>query len=165
LNQFGAKDLVQELSNNKLVKSFIIILLFRICYILYRKNKFISTISLPIFILYRILIDIIIGFELSYKNQVGKGLRVYHGVGVVINTNVVIGKYCLIRHGVTIGNTISKDGNESQSPVIGDNVELGAGAIIVGNIKIGNNSRVGAGAVVTKNVEDGKTVVGYNRVL
>tara|TARA_R110001583_G_C5667039_1_gene410305 strand:- start:6223 stop:6546 length:324 start_codon:yes stop_codon:yes gene_type:complete len=104
------------------------------------------------------------GIELNYKTRVGKGLVIYHGVGLVVNTGVVIGENCILRHGVTIGNFILKDGSESQCPVLGDNVEVGASAIILGNIKIGNNVRIGAGALVTKDVPDNSVVVKFNEV-
>ncbi len=82
------------------------------------------------------------------------GLCILHGFGIVINSNCEIGKNCTILQNVTIG--WNKDG----CPKIGDDVYIGAGAIIIGNIIIGNNVKIGAGTVVTKNVPDNCTVVG-----
>lgn len=76
-----------------------------------------------------------------------------HGFCTVINGSAVIGKNCTILHNVTIG------AGKGGSPVIGDNVYVGAGAIIIGNVKVGNNVKIGAGAIVVENVPDGSTIV------
>jgi putative colanic acid biosynthesis acetyltransferase WcaB len=65
-----------------------------------------------------------------------------------------------VRQGVTIGNKTLSDGSLSNSPVIGNNVELGASVIILGEITIGHNVTIGAGTVVTNSITDNKTVVG-----
>jgi serine O-acetyltransferase/putative colanic acid biosynthesis acetyltransferase WcaB len=83
-------------------------------------------------------------------------LRVYHGAGIVINGRTVLGDDVAIRQNVTIGNARSG----GPCPVIGDRVELGAGAIVIGGISIGDDARIGAGAVVTKDVPAGATAVG-----
>lgn len=69
-----------------------------------------------------------------------------------------IGCNCTILHNVTIG------AGRGGAPTIGDNVYIGAGAIIIGDIKIGDNVKVGAGAVVFKDVPSNSTVVGYNEI-
>lgn len=77
-----------------------------------------------------------------------------HGLcGIVISHNAVIGRNATIFHQVTIGE--GKDG----APVIGDNVLIGAGAKIIGKIRIGNNVKIGAGCVVCENIPDFSTVV------
>ncbi|MNG29745.1 Serine acetyltransferase [compost metagenome] len=68
----------------------------------------------------------------------------------------MIGENCVIRQGVTIGNRKSGD----DVPTIGDNVDIGAGAVIIGKIKIGDNVKIGANAVVLKDVPDNCTAVG-----
>lgn len=79
-----------------------------------------------------------------------------HGLnGIIISYYAVIGKNCVIRQQVTIAQN-----NNNEAPIIGDNVVIGAGAKIIGNVKIGNNVIIGANAVVTKDVEDNRTVVG-----
>ena len=78
-----------------------------------------------------------------------------HGLyGIIVTHNAVIGSNCTTYHQVTIG-----QGNGG-APTIGDNVYIGAGAKIIGNVKIGNNVKIGANAVVLKNIEDNCTVVG-----
>lgn len=77
-----------------------------------------------------------------------------HGLnGIIVSHNAVIGKNCTIFHQVTIG-----EGNGG-APCIGDNFMIGAGAKLIGGIKIGNNVKIGAGCVVAKDVPDGATVV------
>lgn len=84
---------------------------------------------------------------------IGEGFVLMHGFGTVINGAAVIGKNCTILHNATIG------AGNGGSPVIGDNVYIGAGAIIIGNVIVGNNVKIGAGAIVVENVPDGSTVV------
>lgn len=89
-------------------------------------------------------------------------MRCPHLIGIVIAGDTVIGQNCTIFHQVTIGiDEIKNDG----APIIGDNVFIGAGAKIIGNVCIGNDSRIGANAVVTKDVPEKVTVVGVNRII
>ena len=83
-----------------------------------------------------------------------------HGVfGVFISDDAKIGKNCVIFQDVTIGSNTLADSKKQGSPTIGDNVFIGAGAKIVGNIKIGNNVRIGAGAIVSEDIPDDTLVV------
>lgn len=83
-----------------------------------------------------------------------------HGIkGVFISKNATIGKGCTILHQVTIGSNAFDDSKHTGSPVIGDYVFIGAGAKIIGGIKIGNNVRIGAGCVVCEDIPDNCTVV------
>ena len=85
-----------------------------------------------------------------------------HLNGIVINSNTQIGKNATIFQQVTIG---VADIDSQKAPIIGNNVLIGAGAKILGNIKIGNNVKIGANAVVTKNVPDNCTVVKFNNII
>ncbi|MBD3807851.1 MAG: serine acetyltransferase, partial [Epsilonproteobacteria bacterium] len=98
------------------------------------------------------------GIEIHPGAQIGRGLYIGHWVGIVISPRAVIGENCYISHGVTIG--MINSGNNAGVPVIGDRVYIGAGAKIIGNIKIGNDVAIGSNAVVTKDVPDGVTVGG-----
>lgn len=95
--------------------------------------------------------------------NIGGGISLPHNMGIVISGHAVIGKNCTIFHQVTIGADTIK--NSEKAPVIGDNVYIGAGSKIIGDVKISDNVKIGANAVVTKDVPYGKTVVGYNRIL
>lgn len=83
-----------------------------------------------------------------------------HGVfGVFISDKANVGKNAVIFQNVTIGSNTVIDSKTNGSPTIGDNVYIGAGAKIIGNIKIGNNVRIGANAIVVENIEDNTVVV------
>lgn len=98
------------------------------------------------------------GIEIHPGAKIGKCLFIDHGLGVVIGETAVIGDNCLMYHGSTLGGT----GKEhcKRHPTIGNNVMIGAGAKILGNIMIGDNVKVGANTVVTHDIPAGKTVVG-----
>ena len=89
--------------------------------------------------------------------QVGGGMLVYHGYATIVFAKS-IGKNLSVYQQVTVGRGKMIDGNDV--PIIGDNVSIYAGAVVVGGIKIGNNAVIGAGAVVTKDVPENATVVG-----
>ena len=90
--------------------------------------------------------------------EFGEGLVLMHPVGVVINGGVKGGKNIVIESGVVIG--AARNGIPVEVPVLGNDVFIGAGAKVLGGIKIGNNVTIGANAVVIKDVPDGATVVG-----
>ena len=98
------------------------------------------------------------GIELPYTAVVGRRLRIEHQGGIVVHGFVRMGDDCTIRQGVTIGNK-SKDA-PLLSPVLGDEVDVGAGAILLGDIFVGDGARIGANAVVVRDVAPGATVVG-----
>ena len=98
------------------------------------------------------------GLEIHPSATIGKYLLIDHGVGVVIGETAVIGNNCIIYHNVTLGAKHIKKGK--RHPTIGNNVIIGNGTSILGNIKIGNNVIVGAKSLVLKDVEDNKKVVG-----
>ena len=92
---------------------------------------------------------------------IGKRLFIDHGFGVVIGETAVIGDDVVIYHGVTLGATGKEKGK--RHPNIGNNVLIGAGAKVLGNINVGDNVKIGANATVLKDVLNGKTVTGiYN---
>src|SRR3989339_47568 len=96
--------------------------------------------------------------EIHPGAKIGKKVFIDHGCGVVIGETAVIGDNVTIYQGVTLGGTGKEKGK--RHPTIGNNVVIGASAIILGNIVIADNSRVGAGAVVTKSVPQNSTIVG-----
>ena len=111
---------------------------------------------LPRYISY--LTRIITGIEIHPKARIGERFFIDHGEGVVIGETTIIGNDVLIYQQVTLGGTGSEHGK--RHPTIGNNVIIGAGAKVLGNITIGNNVRIGAGSVVIDNVPDNCTVVG-----
>lgn len=98
------------------------------------------------------------GIEIHPGAQIGEGVFIDHGMGVVIGETAIIGNYALIYQGVTLGGTGKESGK--RHPTLGENVVVGAGAKVLGNILIGNNVRIGAGSVVLRDVPSDCTVVG-----
>ena len=98
------------------------------------------------------------GIEIHPGAQIGRGLFIDHGMGVVIGETTIIGDEVTLYHGVTLGGTSLSKGK--RHPSIGDRVTIGAGAKVLGNILIGADSRVGANAVVVKSVPENSVVVG-----
>jgi len=98
------------------------------------------------------------GIEIHPGAQIDEGLFIDHGMGVVIGETAVVGKNVTLYQGVTLGGTGKEKGK--RHPNIGDNVVIGTGAKILGNITVGDNSYIGANAVVVKDVPPNSTVVG-----
>ncbi len=98
------------------------------------------------------------GIEIHPGAQIGKGLFIDHGMGVVIGETTIVGENVTLFQGVTLGGTGKEKGK--RHPTIGNNVVIGTGAKVLGNITIGNNVNVGANAVVLREVPDDSTVVG-----
>lgn len=96
--------------------------------------------------------------QIPVWTQIGGGLKFAHYSGIVVAGSVTIGKNCTLHQNVTIGNGFSP--NNSGHPIIGDNVLIFPGAVIVGNIRVGNHVMVTANAVVTKDVPDNSIVGG-----
>jgi serine O-acetyltransferase len=98
------------------------------------------------------------GIEIHPGARIGSGLFIDHGMGVVIGETTIIGDNVTLYQGVTLGGSGKETGK--RHPTLHDNVVVGAGASILGNISIGRDVRVGAGSVVVKPVPDHCTVVG-----
>ncbi len=98
------------------------------------------------------------GIEIHPGATIGKGLFIDHGMGVVIGETTIIGDDVKMFHGVTLGGTGKDKGK--RHPTIGNNVEIGAGAKVLGDIKIGDNVKIGANAVVLKDVPKNHIAVG-----
>jgi len=100
----------------------------------------------------------ITGIEIHPGARIGRRFFIDHGMGVVIGETAVIGDDVLLYQGVTLGGTGLEKGK--RHPTIGNNVVIGAGAKVLGNITIGDNAYIGANAVVIKDVPANSTVVG-----
>ena len=98
------------------------------------------------------------GIEIHPGAQIGEGVFIDHGMGVVIGETAEIGNHCLLYQGVTLGGTGKDEGK--RHPTLAENVVIGAGAKVLGAINVGANTRVGAGSVVVRDVEADSTVVG-----
>jgi serine O-acetyltransferase len=98
------------------------------------------------------------GIEIHPGATIGRRLFIDHGLGVVIGETAIVGDDVTLYQGVTLGGTGKEHGK--RHPTIEDNVVIGGGAKVLGNITVGRNSRIGAGSVVLRNVPDHSTVVG-----
>jgi len=128
------------------------LIIYRIAHVLYRGR---------LFLLARALSQLgrfLTGIEIHPGASIGKRFFVDHGMGVVIGETTIIGDDVLLYQGSTLGGTGIVKGK--RHPTIGNNVVVGAGAKVLGNITIGDNSYIGANAVVIKDVPANSTVVG-----
>lgn len=88
-------------------------------------------------------------------NTFGKGLQIMHHGAIIVNPNARIGEYCIL-HG---NNCIGNNGKNQSAPVIGDKLDLGVGAKIIGNVTLGNKITVGANAIVNKNCKNDDVIL------
>jgi serine O-acetyltransferase len=98
------------------------------------------------------------GIEIHPGAQLGEGVFIDHGMGVVIGETAIVGNNVTIYQGVTLGGTSLQ--RVKRHPTIGNNVVIGVGAKVIGNITIGDNVKIGAASVVIKDVPPNATVVG-----
>jgi len=104
------------------------------------------------------LARLLTGIEIHPGAQIGEGVFIDHGMGVVIGETAIVGDYTLIYQGVTLGGTGKETGK--RHPTVGQNVVVGAGAKVLGNIHIGDHARIGAGSIVLRDVPAHCTAVG-----
>lgn len=138
-----------------LYPGFHAIVFHRIAHFFYRKK---------LFFVARLISQIarhLTGIEIHHGAKIGKRLFIDHGMGIVIGETATVGDNCTIYHNSTLGGT-GKDKNK-RHPDIGNNVMVGAGAKVLGPIKIGDNVKIGANSVVLKLVPNNATVVGIPR--
>lgn len=101
---------------------------------------------------------LITGIEIHPGAQIGRKFFIDHGMGVVIGETTIIGDNVLVYQGVTLGGTGKETGK--RHPTLKNDIVVGSGAKVLGNITVGNNVRIGAGSVVIEDVPDDSTVVG-----
>lgn len=110
--------------------------------------------------LIRLIIRVIFSCDLPYTADIHPSVDFMHnGLGVVIHARSKIGKGTVIYQNVTLGGN-GKGSDKNGPPILGDNVTVGAGAVIIGPIRIGNNVKIGANAVVIDNIPDNSVAVG-----
>ena len=128
------------------------ILAYRVAHKLYLGKKYFSARAVSQ------LAKFITGIEIHPGAKIGKGLVIDHGTGVVIGETAEIGDNCTLYQGVTLGGTGKDTGK--RHPTLGNNVLVGAGARVLGPMKIGDNSKIAANAVVLEEVPPNCTAVG-----
>lgn len=101
-------------------------------------------------------VETLTGISLPHNAKIGPGLRIHHFGGIFVNPQTVIGANCTLRQGVTLGNRHENGG----APIVGNNVDFGAYAQVLGSVRIGDNAKIGAMSVVLDDVPAHCTVVG-----
>ena len=142
------------------IKGQLILVFFRFSNLISRSNSLLFIIGIPVLILYRVIVEWILCVEIPFRTKVGKSLRLYHGQSLVINNETIIGDNCTLRHCTTLGNKLLKNGMWSGSPVIGNNVDIGANVVVIGPVTVGDNVQIGAGSVITKDIRANCIVAG-----
>lgn len=113
-------------------------------------------VSLVLAVVNRLLIRNVYGVEIARSTAIGRRLRIGHHQGVILGYDTVIGDDCLVRQNVTLGQS-NDEGRAQDQPVIGNRVEFGAGATVIGSITVGDGARIGPGAIVLTNLPAGAT--------
>jgi serine O-acetyltransferase len=114
----------------------------------------------PVRFLFERFIEITTGISIPAEATIGKGLRIHHFGGIIVHSAVVMGEYCTVYHGVTLGDR----GGWGGAPRVGNRVLIGAGAKLIGEIVIGDDCVIGASAVVNTSVPAGYVAVGVPAV-
>ena len=120
---------------------------------------------MPFSLLYKVLfkwIQIVAGIELPCEVRLGRNFVIDHFGGIVVSGYATFGDNCRIRNGVVVGLSRPED---PVAPIIGNNVDIGAGAKVLGRIHVGNNVVIGANAVVIRDVPDNSIAVGVPAVV
>lgn len=121
-----------------------------------RRPSLLRSAQLKLYWLLFRLVETVTGISLPAGAQIGPGLRIHHFGNIFINSDVVIGRNCTLRQGVTIGNRIEG----GPSPVVEDDVDFGAYAQALGGIRISSGAKIGAMSVVLCDIPAGATAVG-----
>lgn len=130
-------------------------------YLIYFRNCKIYSALNPIGFIFRVLINLNkgkYGIQIPIQTKIGKGFKMNHFGGIVINQNVVIGENCNVSQGVTLGN-VSR-GKLKGCPTIGDRVWIGANSVVVGKITIGNDVLIAPLSYVNFDIPDKAVVMG-----
>lgn len=173
LDDLMCKDLVEMMRKDPAIRSTVMLPFFfmkgfqavqlqRISHTLWLRQDFESRVNA---LALQSRMSEVFGVDLHPGAKLGPGLFLDHATGVVIGETATMGERCTILHGVTLGSTGRPEPGLARHPQIGDDVVLGTGSTVLGNIHVGARSVIAAGAIVTQPVADGKTVVGINKVL
>lgn len=133
------------------------VVVFRLGQWLGRQPVFLRVFLEPVYLLLQFGVHACWGIELPRAARIGPGLYIGHFGGITVARDAVIGSNCNLSQNVTIG--VAGTGARRGVPVIGDNVYIGPGARVFGNIRVGNNVQIGANAVVHADIPDDADVV------
>ena len=156
------EDITADWRRNSNYKSKLILVLFRLAQRAHRIRQIqvIGWLASPYLVFYRVFVEYALACEIGAAAQVGPGLQLAHPVGIVLNVHAVLGANIRLRQNVTIGNVVYDNGKTSGAAIVEDDVDFGAGAIVLGEVRIGRSAVIGAGSVVTKDVPAFAVVAG-----
>jgi len=160
LGEAISRDLQANQSN---LKSQLIMTAFRLSHALTRRkhtHRLLWAVGIPIIAMYRVLVQWILCVDMPAETCIGPGLRLYHGQALIINCQARIGRDCTLRHCTTIGSKVLAYEGKGSSPVIGNRVDVGSNAVIIGGVYIGDDAVIGAGSVVIHDVPSRAVVAG-----
>jgi len=123
-----------------------------------RRLGFSAKIILPVLTLIQKIVEVATGIDLPFTAKIGRGLYIGHFGQIILNGSTVMGEFCNLSQGVTIGQ--AGRGDDQHTPIIGDRVYIAPGVKMFGKITIGNDVAIGANAVVTKDLPDNAVAVG-----
>jgi putative colanic acid biosynthesis acetyltransferase WcaB len=148
-------------ANPNSLKSRLVLAFYRLTQVLTAHSGIISRLLGGLSVaLYTIIVQWIMGIELPPCARVGKGLQLFHGVGLVVHPDSVIGDGCVLRHCTTIGTKSSIGSGTEIAPVLGNHVDVGCNTVIIGPLSVGNQAVIGAGSVIVHDVPEYAVVCG-----
>lgn len=148
-----------------LTQGFWAIFQYRVANCIYLKVKW-KVFKFPLLIfalLWQKNIEIFTGISIPYTVKIGHSFYIGHFGGIILNSNVIIGDNCNISQGVTIG--VSGTGDNRGTPILGNEVYIGANSVVVGKIVLGDNTIVGACSMVKSSFKENSVVLGVPAVL
>ncbi|WP_297517224.1 serine acetyltransferase [Flavobacterium sp.] len=148
-----------------LTQGFWALFQYRIAHFFHQKVRiqpFRMLVMLPMYV-WQKGVEIMTGISIPASAQIGHSFYMAHFGGIILNSNTIIGNNCNISQGVTIG--VSGLGVKRGVPIIGNNVYIGANAVIAGKISISDNSLIGACSLVSSDVPENGVVVGVPAIL
>ena len=119
-----------------------------------RQHRLVRTLCTLLYKVAEVFVRNFYGIELPRECRVGRRLRIGHQNGIVVSPFAQIGDDCVLRQNVTIGQAVG----DGKAPILGDKVDIGAGAVLIGGIRIGTGAHIGPNVVVTRDVPDGATL-------
>ena len=137
-------------------KGVIFVLFFRVSHFFATGNILFKIIGFPIRVAYKFLVRWVLGIDIPDKTKIGGGFCVWHGQGLIIHGDCIIGEFVSVRHNTPIGQKRDDGG----VPSIGNNVNISTQCVIIGEISIGDNCQIGACSLINKSVPSNSLAYG-----
>lgn len=134
-------------------------ILYRLAFFIY-SEKILRYCLFWYLLFYKLITGWVMNISIHPSSVIGKGMRIQYGFGTVIGADTIIGTHCNIRQLTTIGAKSFENGEFGPSPHIGNFVDIGVNATIIGSIWVGDSVTIGAGSVITKDIEPNSVVIG-----